>query len=291
VVHKSEHIEDREAQGEFLRPLVEAKKSRWGFRGMTVRDWLELLLVPLLLGIFATGLTAWFNAQQDARQTEIEEQRAETERQIEEQRAQDAALQAYLDQTSRLLIEEDLRNAQPKDNVSVATRARTLTVLGRLDGEHKRSVLLFLHESGLLRKGDDLVVDLSGADLSGTDLSGAHLPNIDLASPYHYYSYWAQFTTGVEEGPQPALPDVDLSGANLEGAVLTGAHLRNVDLTGADLTNAVLEDTNLSGARGVTDEQLEQQALSLEGATMPNGQKYEDWLESHGEDGENSGPS
>jgi len=46
------------------------------------------------------------------------------------------------------------------------------------------------------------------------------------------------------------------------------------------------------GAWETTNEQLEQ-AKSLEDATMPNGQKYEDWLKSKGreEDGENSGPS
>jgi hypothetical protein len=51
-----------------------------------------------------------------------------------------------------------------------------------------------------------------------------------------------------------------------------------------------------SGAIGVTNEEGEQQAESLEGATMPNGQKYEDWLRSKGrgedgEDGENPDPS
>jgi hypothetical protein len=43
----------------------------------------------------------------------------------------------------------------------------------------------------------------------------------------------------------------------------------------------------------VTVEQL-QQADTLEGATMPNGQKYEEWLkdrEIRGEDGKNSGRS
>ncbi len=44
---------------------------------------------------------------------------------------------------------------------------------------------------------------------------------------------------------------------------------------------------------GVKNEDLQQQAATLQGATMPNGQKYEDWLKSKGgrEDGENSGPS
>jgi len=46
----------------------------------------------------------------------------------------------------------------------------------------------------------------------------------------------------------------------------------------------------LRGAEGFTNEEIEQEASSLEGATMPNGQKYEDWLKSRrGED--NNGPS
>jgi hypothetical protein len=44
---------------EFRPPPNGTKKPRWGFRGKTVWDWLQLLLVPLLLGIFAAGLTAW----------------------------------------------------------------------------------------------------------------------------------------------------------------------------------------------------------------------------------------
>jgi len=44
--------------------------------------------------------------------------------------------------------------------------------------------------------------------------------------------------------------------------------------------------TDLSGARGVTNDEPDEEADSLQGATMPNGQKYEDWLkeiENHGE--------
>jgi hypothetical protein len=37
-----------------------------------------------------------------------------------------------------------------------------------------------------------------------------------------------------------------------------------------------------------TSEELEQQAGSLEGATMPNGQKYEDWIEERGGRGEDA---
>jgi uncharacterized protein YjbI with pentapeptide repeats len=53
-------------------------------------------------------------------------------------------------------------------------------------------------------------------------------------------------------------------------------------LNWADLSGVEMSGADLRGARGVTNEQLEQQAASLEGATMPNGQKYEDWLKSNG---------
>jgi hypothetical protein len=49
--------------------------------------------------------------------------------------------------------------------------------------------------------------------------------------------------------------------------------------------------TDLRRIRGITAERLVQKAMSLEGATMPDGQKYEDWLKSRGEEGKNSGPS
>jgi hypothetical protein len=43
----------------------------------------------------------------------------------------------------------------------------------------------------------------------------------------------------------------------------------------------------------ITNDELWQQIKSLNGATMPDGQKYEDWLKSkgRGEDGENGGLS
>jgi uncharacterized protein YjbI with pentapeptide repeats len=90
----------------------------------------------------------------------------------------------------------------------------------------------------------------------------------------------------------------DLRGANLRLSDLGGANLSWADLGGADLGGANLTLTNLSGAdlrwaQDITLEELDQQAYPLTGATMPNGQKYEEWLKSKGggEDGENSGPS
>ena len=60
---------------------------------------------------------------------------------------------------------------------------------------------------------------------------------------------------------------------------LRGAYLGEANLRAANLSAAHVSETNL---RGGTNEELEQQAKTLEGATMPNGQKYEDWLKSKG---------
>jgi len=94
------------------------------------------------------------------------------------------------------------------------------------------------------------------------------------------------------------LSNADLRNANLTNADLRYADLYEANLSGADLSGADLRAelyrTNLSSAKGISNEELEQQAELLEGVTMPNGQKYEDWLkdrESRKEDGQNSSPS
>jgi hypothetical protein len=107
---------------------------------------LELLIVPaaLAIGVY------WLNRAQQERERKAEDAQQERELAVASQRAQDEALQAYLDHMSQLLIEQPLRRASPGDNLSTVARARTLTVLPRLDSERKRSVLQFLYESGLI---------------------------------------------------------------------------------------------------------------------------------------------
>src|SRR5215204_1307996 len=70
----------------------------------------------------------------------------------------------------------------------------------------------------------------------------------------------------------------------LYGARLIGAENPAVELAGADLRGANLQGAILQGAK-VTGEQLAYTPL-MQGATMPDGQKYEDWLKSK-ENGKN----
>jgi hypothetical protein len=102
----------------------------------------------------------------------------------ETQRAQDEALQAYLDKMSDLLIDKELHKKKGDyDETRVTARAQTLAVLERLDAERKKTVLLFLREARLINRykycprGQEQgvtyyphYVGLGGADLSGAEL-------------------------------------------------------------------------------------------------------------------------
>jgi uncharacterized protein YjbI with pentapeptide repeats len=222
-------------------------------------------------------------SEQSERKLEIAEPRADTDRGTAEQRAQDNALQAYLDQMSQLLADKGLRNKEHwLDDARVTARARSLTVLRQLSSEHKRSVLQFLYEAQLINEAEKpgpedhmlyaRIVGLSGADLSeanlryitleGAALNGANLQNADLREAK---------LSGIDLGGA-FLSGADFSGAYLSKASLREAQLQRKDelnLRGADLSGADLSGADLTDAI-VTEEQLAT-CKSLQGATMPDG--------------------
>jgi len=275
---------------------VEPKKTLW--------NWLDLLIVPAMLGLGAV----WFSAQQEERQMMVEERRANAVQEAEDQRAQAEALQSYINEIAKLLLAEEdpLRELTPEKAPVVVARARTLSLLDRLDPERKRSVILFLYESQLIRSAGGSVLSLSGERgdssitpsviklfyanlrgmslapetyLRGVDMEAADLTGADLSDTILY---------------EADLDDAILKEADLKGANLRVASLQTTDLSEANLRGAKLDYATLTDAKGITNEELEQQAASLEGATMPNGQKYEDWLkdkEGRSEDKKDSGGS
>jgi uncharacterized protein YjbI with pentapeptide repeats len=239
----------------------ETKQSRWGFHGKTVWDFLQLLIVPLML--VAIGLV--FSLQQDARQQRVEDQRADAERVLADQRAQDEALQAYLDQMSGLLLEKDLRTSEVNSEVRTLAQVRTLTVLGRLDPSRKTAVMQFLVDADLVQSIDerDPIISLNGADLSGAnvsdanlrnaDLNGADLSDSDLSDSDLSDSDLSDSDLSFADSANADLSFADLSDANLRGASLSdvelrGAILRHANLSDADLSDAFLRGADLSNA-------------------------------------------
>jgi uncharacterized protein YjbI with pentapeptide repeats len=247
------------------REHSEKKTSRWGFRGMTVRDWLQLLIVPLALVLIGF----LFTMQQDARQQQTEDQRAQAERRLAEQSAQDEALQAYLDQLSYLLLEKDLRNSDEGSEVRTLARARTATVIQRLDAEGNRNVIRFLNEAGLTKNRRSSIRLLAGVDLQGAQLGGADLVSTDLS-----FTNLSDADLSDANLLDAKLRGTDLSDADLSDADLKYAYLIEADLSNANLSGADLIEANLSNARGITKEQLEKQTENLKGALMPDKTKH-----------------
>src|SRR5712692_2678897 len=196
-------------------------------------DWLQLLVIPFVLavGSYLFIYTASRNGQKAM------QLRNQTERDIALDNQHETALQDYIDKLSELLLHEKLRESAPEDEVRKIARVRTLTVLPRLDKERKRSVLQFLHESGLIDK-DKRIIDLRGADLSGANLIAAYLDEADLSRAY--------LRGAILRGA--ILRGANLSGANLHEANLDEAYLGEANLGETDLSGAILSGANLHGA-------------------------------------------
>jgi hypothetical protein len=207
------HAHVKQRLSKRLLPEVSNRSTLWsrvpptGFGDKTIWDWLQLLIVPIVLAL----ASYWFTIQQDVRQYAIEEQRS-----------QDATLQAYLDKIGELILEEHLRNSEEDSQVRTLARSRTLSLLERLDPSRKARVMLFLAEANLVQSvdGNDPIIRLSGADLSDSPLNNADLSGAELGN-------------------------ADLSGADLSNADLSGADLSNAALSGADLSKSDINPSQI----------------------------------------------
>jgi Pentapeptide repeats (8 copies) len=227
--------------------------------GKGLWDWLQLLgilAIPVVVGLgtvlFTSRQTEASEANRAQQTKESEANRdkrhetdleiakenrkiqRETELQIAADNQQEAALQGYIDKITELMLLKVFDHQEG----SIVARAQTLTVLPKLDGARKRSVLQFLQAAQLVNRVTP-IINLSYADLRRANLYA-----------------------------------VDLYEADLSYADLSYADLRFANLNGASLLEAYLIGANLKDVTGITVEELEKQAKSLKGATMPDGSKH-----------------
>jgi uncharacterized protein YjbI with pentapeptide repeats len=274
----------------------------------TLWEWLQLLIIPAMLALGVYLL----NQRQRQHEVQIEQAQKEREETAAIQRAQDESLRAYLDQMSNLIVDREMRKKPDDPDLRRLAQARTLAILLGLDEDRKRRPLKLIYELSLIMKEEPILnlknagldtadlseitlhdaclrevdlrlANLSGADLKGSDLReadlrGANLSNANLSDtvlaganllPYDETQPAKLNAPNLLNGADPN--DIHTSNNNLKPTNLGSADLSNADLSGAYLTGAYL-----TGAR-VTEEQLAT-CKSLQGATMPDGRKYEEWL-------------
>jgi uncharacterized protein YjbI with pentapeptide repeats len=252
-----------------------------GFSNKTLWEWLNPLGV-LAIPVAITLGTLWFTAKQGKL---VNAENKDNQ--------QEAALQAYIDKMSELLLHGHLGESLPHEVEITIARARTATILRILNPSRCASLIQFLSQAGILR----LCVENSAKSsfdwpikneysLAGIELPETNFNRVDLSMIYLEGANL--YRASLREAN---LEEIDLSGANLQGANLMhanlqkanlmganlqGARLFRAGLQGADLIRANMERANLSGANlkdafGVTVEELEKQALSLKDAIMPDG--------------------
>jgi len=224
----------------------------------TLWDWLVLLLPAQVVAVIAAY--------------EVYRRRARS--QLELDRSREAALQEYLTVITDLL-KAGLRQSKPADIRRDIARARTLTLLRRLDGARKGTVLRFLSEVGLIRGRPDAIVSLDKSDLRKVDLSGADLPEMDLGGANLRGANLrgtglSKSYLGETDLRQADLSRADLGTAKLLGADLSQANLVMADLSKADLTGAVLRRADLTGAdlSGIVQEGFRLRWVNLSGTDL-----------------------
>src|SRR6266487_2681281 len=248
--------EDQKEKGFFNRP---------GAGGKTMWDWMQLLLIPVILVIVGS----YFSNQQTQTSLQVSQQQhlQDQANALDQQRA--AILQTYIDNIQDLLLNHNLLGDSPipkneSDKVTIQevqelARARTLTALQGLDAERKGRLVHFIYEARLIGFATPTnrlfefnshvsIINLFDAELSGVNLVGVDLSGANLSS-------------------------ADLSGANLSdayffGVNLSGANLSLADLKGTFLYKADLSLADLRGAHNLTQQQLDQ-VYSCDRATLP----------------------
>lgn len=257
-----------------IKEEISSEKTLW--------DVLELgsrLLVPVLIFLF--GL--WFQQ----REKERIDQQNKLESQIARDNLAEEAIQSYLNNMSKLLLDKELKEElfsyvelkliiseklkqimyardelnflEPDNSTKDLARTQTITILRRLENDSKRQsrILSFLYDTelyGFIFKGSSMArINLSEAYLSNAKLQHAFLAeaNLERASLYDANLEYACLRSANLQNSvldKTNFQHAHLHGADLQHARLIKANLQHAYLHGADLQHAILDDVNLQNA-------------------------------------------
>jgi uncharacterized protein YjbI with pentapeptide repeats len=244
-VSRTETVTTHTTYGDQGQVVQEEKETASTTQEPTPWDVLGLVFVPIAGGLIITVVSHIYNKRQ-----------REREEAVQSLRAQDEALQRYLDQMSDLIVNRGLHpgsedseskglqrylgrvddllvglkvrpepeDAELKIHVLNLAKARTTAALLGLDSEHKRRPLKLVYELGLIGRGDPVL------ELNNLGLDGANLSELTL-----HEAYLKCFDLRLSD-----LKGADLERSDLKLADLRGSDLRRADLKGVDLTEANL---------------------------------------------------
>lgn len=180
-----------------------------GFQEKTLWDWLDLLLVPLMIAIGITVIETAESRRQEYNLSELYKQEI---------------LRDYFEEINKLVFDKTIltrlretKEYDPEREVLGARIVTTLEILGE-DKKRKSQIIRFIGNASLSR-----VIPIRRANLANLDLSYVDLTGIDLRL-------------------------TSLEGANLCGANLIEANLDGAILANAQYSDETLISDNLLSA-------------------------------------------
>lgn len=264
-----------------------ARYNRLGFNDKLLWNWMDLLLVPVMVAFVVWILDRREHMSDRIAAKErvdheqnITNQRAATERKINKDRLNQQTLELCLEYISRNLLNAHASPVSPSIKRAII-RARVLEAIDSLGYDHNRrdQVLRFLDDMRLLHettsiseplfKGAQNLTDLKlrKADLRKVDFSGANLTSADLRRTRLTEARLTEARLPMARLFGACLDKADLTRADLSNAFLACANLEGATLGHAELNEAKLKHANLTGAN-LNDAHLER--ASLEHAILSN---------------------
>lgn len=192
------------------KPDTERYKTLW--------DWLDLIIIPASIALFAWIYTE-FEKDKNTR--------------IEEEKAREKTLDYFINTMTELLVKHDLAGSPEQKRLAIA-RTRINLALPQLDGGRKGQILQFLYESDLVDKNPKF-------KLLGCNFNESQLDNIVLGQSEIKGAYFKDASFKKSN-----LIEVDFTSCDFTGADFTGSLMTNTNLSYAKLNNTKLENVDLT---------------------------------------------
>ena len=216
----------------------------------TLWDWMELLIIPAILGFAAIYLN--FQLKENELNFTREEHRRDENNNRDQFR--EKLFQDYLNNISDLLVKDVNETESVFRNLMIA---RTITTLKSLDTKRINAVFQFLRSCNLNYAEKNFIsfehADLAYGEFMECDMHSANLFRANFAMANLYKAILASANLGSADLFNANLMQAYLMGANLRNANLMDANLIRADLSRADLTDAHLERASFVDNEALTD--------------------------------------
>jgi len=205
----------------------------------TLWDWLDLLLIPLIIAV-----AGWYFSKTEKK----------SEKAREKEKNQQSIRENYLKTITSLLLEHNLKESKRGDEIRSVAKAYTTTFLINADNARKGIILQFLFESNLI--SEKPVIDLLGVNLSNSNFDKLKLINIEITGANFKNCNFRKsnlersiFCTSDFSGSNLSysnLKNVDFTYCDMIGTKIIGVDLRETNIDGVDFSKAILKESIIS---------------------------------------------